>query len=239
MRFIDNMILNISGSITNIAYKPIHWMQDIFQTLQSHQNVFDENERLKKENRTLSNIIFQQKNEICELNEIKKILDTIIYTGDCGELIKVLGSVHNFPQSILYAFGSKEKTYKPNQIILANEGVIGKVFESNDRMLKITLITDHLSRVPVRLQKTGEQAILMGQGTKELRVIAIDHFQQNTLQKDDIFVTSGFDDVFPPDIPVAQISSIEDGEIFARPLADFRKLRFVTILPLKKKHVKK
>lgn len=237
INFLANAKIRISSFITYVAYKPIYWATDLHNSIKTYKFLVDENKHLKEEKNVLSEKLLAYESTLSELCALKTVLNDISYPTEKGKMLKVLGSMNVFPHSTLYCLGSKKDIYTPNQVILASQGVIGKTIETDNRIVKIILLTDHLSRIPVRLQKTGKQAIIAGQGTAELRVIPIGHFEeisaQNPIQKDDLFVTSGLDDIFPPDLPVARVSSIQNNEVFAEPLSSLASLRFVEVLPLK------
>jgi rod shape-determining protein MreC len=229
--------LRLSSFIAYVAYRPIHWASNIQDSVKTYKSLAKENQDLKDEKEVLTAKLLKQESTLSELKELESVLSDMAYPTAKGKMIKVLGSMNVFPHSTLYCMGSEKDVYQPNQVILASQGVIGKTVETSDRLVKIILLTDHLSRIPVRLQKTGKQAIIAGQGTAELRVIPIDHFQeisaQTPIQQDDLFVTSGLDDIYPPDLPVARVSSIQNSEVFAEPIANLLSLRFVEVLPLK------
>lgn len=228
----------ISSFIAYAAYRPIYWVSNIQESVKTYKSLRYENQCLKEERTLLNAKLLAQELSLSELNALKSILCDLTYPIEKGKILKVLGSMNVFPHSTLYCNAQEKNTYQPNQVILADQGVIGKTVETDNRLIKIILLTDHLSRIPVRLHKTGKQAIIAGQGTTELRVIPIDHLQETAsqapIQIDDLFVTSGLDDIYPPDLPVARVSSIQNSEIFAEPITNLQSLRFVEILPLKK-----
>jgi rod shape-determining protein MreC len=98
------------------------------------------------------------------------------------------------------------------------------------------LITDMVSRVPVKILETGENAVAVGSGAS---VMTLEHLQSREMitnsykrppEVGDVLVTSGIGGIFPPDLPVGTVLSIKDDEITIKPFVVFHKLEIVTIL---------
>lgn len=96
-------------------------------------------------------------------------------------------------------------------------GVIGQVTRVYPWLAEITLITDKEQAVPVQNLRNGLRAVLGGTGNDgelELKFIPLNADFQNG----DQLVTSGVDGVYPPGLPVAQVSNVERNAayLFAR-----------------------
>jgi len=84
-------------------------------------------------------------------------------------------------------------------------------------LAEVTLITDKGQFVPVQNLRNGLRAVLAGTGNDgalELRFIPLNADFQNG----DQLVTSGIDGVYPPGLPVAQVTHVERSaaQLFAR-----------------------
>lgn len=103
------------------------------------------------------------------------------------------------------------------QPVIDSSGVIGQVTRVYPWLSEVTLITDKGHNVPVQNVRNGLRAILAGtgnDGTVELRFVPLNADFQNG----DKLVTSGIDGVYPPGLPVAEITNVErnSGYPFAR-----------------------
>lgn len=230
--------MHVTGFITYIAYKPTYWVDYLQSELKSYEKLKEERNEFEEKNKILEEKVFSQERLIDDLSEIKSLHEALNYIDEPGKTIKVLGGIYSFPNATLYCVGSKNDLFEKDQVVMSDQGVIGKISDISNRVIKVLLLTDHFSRVPVRFQKNGKQAILMGQGTAELLLVPIDHLDdlagEIIVKKDDLLVTSGLDDIYPPDLPVAKILSVDKNEIYALPIGNLKTLRFVKILPLKK-----
>ena len=103
------------------------------------------------------------------------------------------------------------------QAIIDDRGVVGQVTRVYPWLAEVTLITDKGQFVPVQNLRNGLRAVLAGtgnDGSLELRFIPLNADFQNG----DHLATSGIDGVYPPGLPVAQVSNVERNaaQLFAR-----------------------
>lgn len=93
------------------------------------------------------------------------------------------------------------------QPVLDADGVVGQVLHVAAQTSQVLLITDARHAIPVKAVRSGVRAIAVGRGPAG----ALDlPFLPNhvDLEVGDALVTSGLDDVFPADLPVATVSSV-------------------------------
>lgn len=93
------------------------------------------------------------------------------------------------------------------QPVLDADGVVGQVLHVAAQTSQVLLITDARHAIPVNAVRSGVRAIAVGRGPAG----ALDlPFLPNhvDLEVGDALVTSGLDDVFPADLPVATVSSV-------------------------------
>lgn len=92
--------------------------------------------------------------------------------------------------------------------VVDHVGVIGQVTRAYPWLSEVTLITDKGHLVPVINVRTGFRAVLAGTGDDgklELRFIPL----SADFQIGDQLVTSGIDGIYPPGLPVAQVTQVE------------------------------
>jgi cell shape-determining protein MreC len=234
----QNTSLNASAStiasyITEIFYQPIYWVEKQISRYSLYTNLVRENDTLKEKLNSLKadNILLHLK--ISDLVALKTLLENIDTPMETKYPARVLGSILNFPQATLFAVTENNLVDPMNRIARHPDGLVGRVIENlaNNRV-RILLLTDHRSRIPVRHHNTGKQAILAGQGTDQLKVLYIESLKNESHEdwkSGDLFVTSGIEQACPPNIPVAELVITQDGELMAKPLVDFHQLRFIIL----------
>ena len=111
----------------------------------------------------------------------------------------------NFSDTIVINQGSKQKI-KPDAVIVAEAGLVGRVYESSSSMSRVILITDPNSRVSAVCSRSRQIGILFGTSSNlcELRYLPL---VTDILVGDEI-VTSGFSDIYPKGILIGKVVKI-------------------------------
>lgn len=101
-----------------------------------------------------------------------------------------------------------QRGIEPGRPVVDRIGVIGQVTRVYPWLSEVTLITDKGHLVPVMNVRTGLRAVLAGTGDDgrlELRFIPL----AADFQNGDQLVTSGIDGIYPPGLPVAEVTHVE------------------------------
>jgi rod shape-determining protein MreC len=91
--------------------------------------------------------------------------------------------------------------------VLAPGGLVGQVFLASPHAARVLLVTDHNSGVDAVVQRTRGRGIVEGtvEGRCGLKFVK----RTEDLQTGDLVLSSGFDGIFPPGLPVGHISSVD------------------------------
>ena len=93
------------------------------------------------------------------------------------------------------------------QPVLDADGVVGQVLHVAVQTSQVLLITDSRHAIPVKSVRSGVRAIATGRGP--VGALDLPYLPNHVdLEVGDALVTSGLDDVFPADLPVAVVSRI-------------------------------
>jgi rod shape-determining protein MreC len=131
-----------------------------------------------------------------------------------------------YTQTILVGAGTDDGIHK-GDVVMAGEGVIGRITSVQTNSATALLITDLSSRVPVRVETSNLQAIMAGTNG---RALLLERVAEGSTVKDGARVmTSGIGGVFPPDLPVGTVLNV-DNRLELKPYADFGRLLFVRIV---------
>ena len=116
---------------------------------------------------------------------------------------------HNFglpTQSMIIDIGSKEGVVK-NLTVMDENGLLGKTIKVGDHAALTQLITDKNFRVSVRIGQ--ERALVLFIPTHGKYGVLEGVRKSMPLNEDEIAYTSGISEIYPPNIPVARVISIQ------------------------------
>ncbi|MDG5995722.1 MAG: rod shape-determining protein MreC [Candidatus Brocadia sp.] len=139
----------------------------------------------------------------------------------------------NFRKSITINVGSKQGV-KPNDIVVADNALVGKITAVNGRNSVVQLITDPAIRIPGRVVQTREQVIVEGNATAFCRLKYAPRWAK--LKKGDVIVTSDIGGLYPPSLPIATVveHEMKSGALFqsvkALPRVNISKIESVLVL---------
>jgi len=107
-----------------------------------------------------------------------------------------------YAKAVLLAAGPNHDIHK-GQIALDERGLVGRVTEVGARTARVLLLTDLNSRIPVILENSRAQAILVGTNGARPRLL---YWQEGARpQEGERVVTSAEANAFPADLPVGTV----------------------------------
>jgi len=131
-----------------------------------------------------------------------------------------------FAQSILITAGQSSGVRK-GQVVLAGEGLVGRVMQAGLYSARVLLITDINSRIPVLVGDAGNRAILAGDNGLRPRLLFLGN--KTAAAPGDKVVTSGDAEAFPPGLPIGQVARVEEGIVDVEPFVVRDKIQHVRV----------
>ncbi len=132
-----------------------------------------------------------------------------------------------FAQSILITAGQSSGVRK-GQVVLAGEGLVGRVMQAGLYSARVLLITDINSRIPVQVGEAGNRAILAGDNSLRPRLMFLDN--KTAAAPGDKVVTSGDAEAFPPGLPIGQVARVDEGVVELEPFVVRDKIQYVRVV---------
>lgn len=213
--------------VLQVAGEPIVTVSKAIGTVKEAASVYRENQELKLENQRLmqwQEVARRLESENEELRNLVKFAPQGAVSSVAAQVIADSGGA--FLRNILVNVGQSEGVTR-GQPALTGDGLVGRVIELGDRTARILLLTDINSHIPVVVEGTHERAMLNGDNSDQPRLV---YFQPKTpVKPGDHIVTSGSGGVFPPDLPVGVVVSV-NGVIRVEPYADLARLEMVRIV---------
>ncbi len=237
-----NQLEVVRGALSTLLY-PLQYAIDMpIRFYYWGDEVFSSRQALLKRNRKyqmrhLKNQVRLQKLDILEKENarLRKLLSATPKTTEHLLIAEIIGvDVDPYRQLIILNKNSSQGVYVGQPIIDA-QGVMGQVIHVGPLSSTAILITDASYAIPVQVDRNGLRAIAYGTGNiNELDLKNLPH--NVDIQPGDTLTTSGLGGRFPPNYPVAKVTSVKrnTGERFARvtakPLALLDKTREVLLL---------
>jgi rod shape-determining protein MreC len=116
----------------------------------------------------------------------------------------------------------------PGMAVMTPAGMIGRVIAVGDRSSRILLLTDLNSKIPVIVERSGDQALLTGDNSAEPRLEFLPLSPR--FEIGDRVITSGRGGVLPAGLMIGAISRIEGSRVAVRPAVDWQAIDFVAVL---------
>ncbi len=167
-------------------------------------HVYEENERLREENQALlewQQLAKQLQEENASLRSIAKYPVSENNHLITGKVTATEGGPYT--KAVLINIGAVDEV-KQHQPVVNEKGLVGRVITVHDTTSWVLLLQDINSRIPVRNERTGERAILVGGKGSGLRLRFLQ--EEHAFDVGDRLVSAGDGDVLPSDLPVGEVT---------------------------------
>jgi rod shape-determining protein MreC len=170
------------------------------------------------------------------------INDEIMIDFDGNQLIttKIMGRPYGQGWSFLDISINNRKPPIADLPVMMDQNIVGRISLVGHKTARVMLITNSLSKTPVKLKQINFHAILQGQNSSKMILTHIksDHEGGDSSKENakvgDVLFTSGAGGVFPDGYPIAKICEIQQADhglkITATPLIDFSAKKFIQIM---------
>lgn len=214
--------------ILDVISRPVASFDRLVEEVAAIGQIRDENLRLKSDNQRLLEWQAAARKLAAENTQLKSLLNFAPGAEPSfisGRVIADTGGA--FVHSILVNAGRREGASK-GQAVITGEGLVGRVHGVGTRSVRVLLITDLNSRIPVVIEATRTRAVLAGDNTQHPSLI---HLPPGVVPNPgDRIVTSGHGGSFPPGIPVGVVSRMGDGVIPVKTYVRRDRLEYVRIV---------
>ncbi len=169
-----------------------------------------ENIRLKQEleQLLLRNEAFEE--QVQENNRLRQLLDLKDITPGYVTTARVIGKNPSAWSQIMMLNKGTRHGIKKNMAVRSSKCLIGKVILVDQNYSTVLLITDAHSSVAAKVQSSRLEGVVSGTGhsTCVLKYIP----QDEVVKEGDALITSGYDALYPPGIPIGSIISAEKAQ---------------------------
>lgn len=221
-------VIDLVMPVYTALIAPIGNASDMLRNFQSYQTLAEENRELRRELQRMQSwreaaLQLEQENaRLLDLNrvqvdpELTHVTGQVIADGDKG-----------FRQSALINVGANDGI-EDGWATMDGLGLVGRIAGIGENTARILLLTDVFSRVPARIQATGEKALVTGDNTHVPRLEFLD--LSNAARPGDRVITSGDGAVFPPNLLIGYVVEDAKGNIRVSLAADLGRLEYLRVL---------
>lgn len=208
------------------------WMQAL---VGSKKALLDENIQIRYEQTVLEAKMQQVLALKKENSQLKELLLTSTKANMKAMAAQILAVDTTSARQILVLNKGQRDGVYTGQPVLDAKGVMGQVIDVGFMTSTVLLISDAKCAVPVRNNRTGERAILVGTNSMD-QLSLINLPKTSPIQAGDILVTSGLGRRYPEGYPVGKVEKVTNspGEAFIKvsvsPIALLNRSRLVLLI---------
>ncbi|MDJ0823043.1 MAG: rod shape-determining protein MreC [Paracoccaceae bacterium] len=210
------------------AMAPVTGAVNILRDFQSYQNIYEQNQELRRELRKMTawkEAALQLEQENARLRDLNNVQLDPRLTFITGVVLADSGSP--FRQSVLINVGSRDGIVD-GWATMDGIGLVGRISGVGANTSRVILLTDPTSRIPTVIQPSGQRALVVGDNTGKPFIEFLEN--PDLVRPSDRIVTSGDGEVFPPGLLVGQVERDAGGRLRAGLAADYERLEFLRVL---------
>ncbi|MCK5444725.1 MAG: rod shape-determining protein MreC [Rhodospirillaceae bacterium] len=229
------MMENVRAQITDVAQpildtlsRPIASTEKLITQFNSLGDIRAANERLRVDNDRLLQWQSAARKLEAENQRLKGLLNFAEGAEPGFITARVIADTGGaFVHSLLASAGLRDGAAK-GQAVVTGQGLVGRVQSVGTRSVRVLLITDLNSRIPVVIESTRIRAIMAGDNSERPKLIHLP--PGSTVASGDRVVTSGHGGAFPPGIPVGVVTASNEAGVLVQPLVRRERIEFVRIV---------
>jgi len=220
--FIKDVIYR-GALVVSVPSKSINNFTD---SVKEHVHLYDDYNKLKKENDDLKNKISETDFLELENSQLRKLIEEQISSSSNLMSARVmLDKQSPYLNSFIINIGSN-KNIKNGMAALDGKNFIGRIVDVNFFSSRVLLVSDLNSKIPVMTEPSAHHAILSGHGKSEP---TLEYLPENhNIQNGDKIYTSGKEGIFSPGIPIGKVK-IENNIIKVLLFSDLSQITFINI----------
>ncbi|MEY3298016.1 MAG: Cell shape-determining protein MreC [Cyanobacteriota bacterium] len=180
-------------------YEAYHWLTRPLQPGLNQEQEFENSYILELQQRIVE--LESQNRALRELEDYESTL------SQPGIRAAVIGrAADHWWQHLILNRGSRQGV-EPGYIVTGPGGIVGRVVSVSPSTSKVLLISDPTSRVGAKVSRSRIMGVVRGQSNN--RVI-MEFFEKNPdVKAGDVVVTSSYSRLFPRDVPIGRVESID------------------------------
>lgn len=212
---------------------PIGWISDRFGAMSDYFRVLEQNEALREENAALR----QWEEEARSLRGVITALEELdaYKAPPPAKPINafVIGEANDaYAHSMIVNAGAEDGVIRGFAAV-DERGMVGRIVDVSGNAARILLLNDVQSRIPVFVEDSFVEGILIGRSTAQPTIAITRMANGDLIKPGQRVITSGAGGVLPRGLAVGVIAEVSEKEAFVDLAADYARSRMVRIINYK------
>ncbi len=233
-KFRDIVSIYVHNHIVMFEYKIISYPKLVFLQKDTQKKLETENIQLRQQVEKDAIIIKQQNNQSTNAKEVENLNSkSALYNNFNIIMARGVIDVNYLVNNKLLIDKGSNHGIKLGSTVVNKEGVIGQIGLVNSNNSQVILITNLDYKIYLQNQVTKSKMLASGIGNNNMQVKYIN--KTDKISIGDILVTTGLDDLYPANIPVARVIKVfyeNNGfnSAICEPVVNFNKLQYLLVL---------
>ncbi|CUH54358.1 rod shape-determining protein MreC [Shimia sp. R11_0] len=210
------------------AMAPVTGTINLLRDFQSYQRIVEQNRELRRELQKMkawkeaASQLSEENARLLDLNNVRLDPELTYVTG-----VVLADSGSPFRQSVLLNIGARDGILD-GWAAMDGIGLVGRISGVGQSSSRVMLLTDSSSRIPARIQGSGQTALIVGDNSSAPHVDFLE--TPDLVRPGDRVVTSGDGGVFPGGLLIGHVATDPAGRLRVRLSADYERLEFLRVL---------
>lgn len=228
------LAIYIHQEVISLQYRISSYPHWVFLQKSTQRQLETENSKLRRQVEQDAILLKQQNNRGTDAKEVEALKsEPNLYDDFTTTMARGVIDVNYLINSKLIIDKGSNSGISVGNTVVNKDGVIGQIGIANDNNAQITLITNSDYKIYVQNSISKSKMLAQGTGNNTLTVKYIN--KSDKINIGDILVTTGLDDLYPANIPVARVVKVfyENNGFNAalcEPVVNFNKLQYVLVL---------
>ncbi len=196
---------NIAGNL----YETVNGIDRYFGLKSENDQLIEHNVRLMNELQVCKEKLeeYNDSVQLAEYIEQKRKEEGFTYMS-----ARVVNSSYNKVDNYITLDKGSKDGFETEMGVFNNDGVVGIIYQTSDNYSLVIPLLNNRSNINCRVKGTNSYSALQWEGDDARYSYMVDLPRYAVFEQGDTVVTSGFSSIFPADIPVGIIESLEDSE---------------------------
>ncbi len=205
---VDSIFTDLSGYFQRGISNPVHWINNVWDSYLNLRGVKQENRALKYELARLRQEVVRYREALIENEQLRGLLRIRDKVEGRSLVASIVGMDIDPWVSTVTVDKGRADGVRRNMVVLAAEGVAGRVIKSGLHFSRVMLISDYNSAVGAMIQSNRTRGILKGNGKGKCTLEYVE--KGLDVEVGDQVITSGTDGIFPKGLVLGRVSSVKN-----------------------------